>query len=438
MRIATAALVGLLVLSSLSSCGDDDKRARIQTRLKQEAQHPDVKAAIAVAKAKGHEPRWSKLYPVDAMSPTATAIWVLGVNLGLPLLGFVLIAARWMGYALQRRRADMAGAEARAREAAEVGHQTLHGRLVEVVGGGAMAVELRIVQSGRSTTGKNKKTIWSEVQRELTTRRPFIIALENGQRVRVEPDDNVRLVDDLSPGERIGRAERERRAELQVGEEVYVDGLLERDGQQMVMRPHAGRMLLSTRPLSDVFALRARHHRFWAILVLLAIVAVQYVFHKPYLIGALTFGEGTAVVIGKSVKKVKRKRGYSTYYLIHVVIAQTGQVFREAMTHYSWQTLQRGSRVPVVYNPSFARYAQVGPAVAEPFEKIFFSFWLLPLFAGYLTRLSKVRLWYESAKVTDTVPGTMSKWEPPEGEPPPPQSGGGGGSIGSGGGEHIS
>jgi hypothetical protein len=145
--------------------------------------------------------------------------------------------------------------------------------------GAAPCITVDIEQRGREWKGKHSwHHEWREVSRRVDAR-PFYVVRPNGERVRVEPDQNVFLVDRLDGTDRFEHARRRRTATLRPGEKVAITGVLVRgfDPRQggyrdaapaLVLKPPPrGRMLVSTEPLADRHRTRASTYRGLAIAV---------------------------------------------------------------------------------------------------------------------------------------------------------------------------
>ncbi|MDI1482886.1 hypothetical protein [Polyangium sp. y55x31] len=147
---------------------------------------------------------------------------------------------------------------------------------VELAQGESDAVRVTITQEGSEQAGKNnnKTHSWVETERE-TRARPFYLRHDTGARVRVEPPEDVLLVDTLDQKEWLHSSRRKLRAELLPGERVIVEGRLHKApdpegigetagyreaatmGFTMKPSPQKG-MHISTESLSRRHELRAR------------------------------------------------------------------------------------------------------------------------------------------------------------------------------------
>ncbi|UQA59463.1 hypothetical protein [Polyangium aurulentum] len=162
---------------------------------------------------------------------------------------------------------------------------------VELAQGEDVAVRVTVTQVGSETQTRSGHTHgWSESQRTVEAN-PFYLRHESGARIRVEPPENVILVDALDQMEWWAKDRRRQRAELTAGEEAMVEGTLQRghDPEAMqsggyrdpaalgwVMKPAAdGRMHISTEDLTRRHVLRARAFDKTLVLVILLGVVAQ-------------------------------------------------------------------------------------------------------------------------------------------------------------------
>ena len=377
--------------------------------------------ALALAREEGFDPRWAELYPVSALPPRLAALNVYGLNLAVPLLFAAALSIVALRHRLTQRAAARSGRLARERGVIEPGPTLLHGR-VELEGGAGSVIELAITQVGVEVRGKKKvvRTRWTEVERQLNVR-PFMLVLASGQRVRVEPDQGVRLVDDLDAGVRTSADTRVRTGRLEHGEAVYVSGVLERgvdpragyrgESDVLILRPpKRHRMLLSTRPLEHEARRRGRQSLRGASLTVLATVATLAALHWPFL--ALAHGHRltTGVVLDKTIEHDDETRR-----LVTVEVADDGYVFREVLEERDYERIERGARVPLVQSTEWTEYAQLGQAPAEPLQLLLMTLaWLIALAVGFEYIRRRSIPWYEQARVEQTVAGPRPPFEPRE------------------------
>jgi hypothetical protein len=187
---------------------------------------------------------------------------------GVVGLGALLVLAL-VRRSVHRRREQLAHRAAlRQGEPLHVGPSVLAGVVADEHEGDAVVIAIE--QQGREFKTKSGWAHrWSE-QRRTVEAKPFYVTRANGERVRVEPDSRVLLVDRLDATERQAIDQRVRRARLSPGEHVFVLGVMTRaadpklggyreSAEGWVLRPPRGeRMLISTEPLEDRHQRRAR------------------------------------------------------------------------------------------------------------------------------------------------------------------------------------
>lgn len=124
-----------------------------------------------------------------------------------------------------RRLAD--NSRKKAHELSE-GWTAVRGR-VRYAQGREAAVRIVVSLQGSEKKTKNGHSYsWQETERTIEAE-PFYLDTPDGESIRIEPDDEVVLVDDLVPTDRPSKWRELRTAELSAGEEVFVEGLLSQD-----------------------------------------------------------------------------------------------------------------------------------------------------------------------------------------------------------------
>ncbi|MRG91411.1 hypothetical protein [Polyangium spumosum] len=207
--------------------------------------------------------------------------------------------------------------------------------VVEFARGEEQAVRVTITQEGTEQVDKNnnKSHTWEERGREVEAR-PFYLCQPGGERVRIEPPDDVMLVDTLDQKEWLAPAQRKRRAELLPGEWAVVEGRLykapdpEADGQAAgyrqaaatgwVMRPSPQKgMHVSTEGLSRRHELRARAFQWtclWVVLLGLFMNAPLFTYRARLFLGENV----VATYQGKRVYTSTSKGKQKNHYTVHV------------------------------------------------------------------------------------------------------------------------
>lgn len=296
--------------------------------------------------------------------------------------------------------------------------------VVELDEGTDFAVVVEIRQVGKET--KHKKGgvshTWTEVERK-TLSNPFWIRLPGGERVRVEPGADVKLIDKLDilvhdekPTERF------RIAELSAGEMVIASGALtsERSGasaenyrdaapRTWVLRQSDGaRLHLTAERLGD------RHRRVsntyvkrivfgWIPSVLLVAALCG-----PF-IGRLALGEVTSIVVsGKYYSPSHGKKGPSW----GVNFEDPSGPYRSArLDSDDWDTVTEGDMMAYIDVPRYPWMSGLGGRATLPV----FS-WIFGLVVVF-TCLSAVAIppnkpWYEARKQFDSGGGRLPAMKP--------------------------
>jgi hypothetical protein len=151
------------------------------------------------------------------LSPTASFVLVLlGLAFTLvPGLIAASLAAHHLGVLLRLRRAS------RGSRVDRPGSVVLAGRVIADEDDGE-PVKL-VIEQERVTSARSPVVLWREVARTPTLQ-PFVLALESGAQVRVEPDPDTRIATELSL-EAAGDSRR-RCASIRAGDEIQLVGAL--------------------------------------------------------------------------------------------------------------------------------------------------------------------------------------------------------------------
>ncbi len=222
---------------------------------------------------------------------------------------------------------------------------------VELAQGETDAVRVTVTQDGSEHSSKNGTThTWTEVERE-TRARPFYLRHGSGARIRVEPPEDVLLVDKLDQKEWHDAFRRRLRAELLPGEWAVVEGRLHKapdpEGTETVgyrqanamgwtMKPSPRKgMHVSTEDLSRRHSLRARAFertcRWVVLLALLMNVPLSTYRARVF------FGENTVLTyFGKTTYETYDSKRRST---LHYAV-QVGNEPEPDATHYKAITIE--------------------------------------------------------------------------------------------------
>ena len=303
-------------------------------------------------------PEVHHVVPIDHPSVAGSQLVVLATWV-VPLLLAGGCAIFWWR---ARRRARIVETSYDPDRALEAGETVVAGS-VRFARGESVAVRVEIDQDG---TEQQEKKGWSQQWRERSrhvTACPFYVEDGRGRRIRVEPDDDVSLVDDLDGTESRGRGRRTRSAELVDGEAIYACGELVRseDPEQpathrgggtstLVLRaPARGRLLVSSKPLGEGFHRRASSWRAWLIAYLVVWGFFQLL-NVPFYASALFAEQAVAVVSSKSHGVTKK--GKSSFPFFKLVIATpAGWSFDAYLAEDDWHAVHEGDRIAIRYLP---------------------------------------------------------------------------------------
>jgi hypothetical protein len=299
-------------------------------------------------------------------------------------------------------------------------------------------VEVAIEQVGTEVElRRGFRTDWTEVSREVRMD-PFEVETASGLRVRVEPDDNTRLIDDLDEVEIVGVARRVCRATLSEGDEVWVVGAMRprsggtaaasayrggvagmRDGPRpLAMRGLPGQpLLLSIRPLGSDRATRIVFHGVAA----LALLVFTLAFHVGTLADFHRSAWSGVVVEGRVLDARTRSDWVRTKYGGHAVEhnllrvayrvppgsagSAEVEVPREAYEAYEKRGADKLTlRVTPGPNPVafIGRYPHVTTKVANTA-----AFGLLLAAAYIIGALTFFRPWYERKRFDQSTEGRL-------------------------------
>jgi hypothetical protein len=296
----------------------------------------------------------------------------------------------------------------------------LKGTVRDVEDGGSTAVRLQIEQIGVALEkgDKTKKwyTTWTEVERTLDVR-PFYIETASGERVRVEPDEETKLIDDLELAGTDGQS-RFKAAELVTGEVVYAVGELveARDraagggyrdaAKALVLRkPSDGHLLLSTHRLGVEHAQSGKLWKFSALVVGVATLIAQalaFNYHAAYFFGHT---EAAKVIDRKHVPAASSDD--SDYCEISFEVLSTGRAHTQAVEEEDFPKLTKGRIFPVNVVKVFGdRRVTVGAGATIHGAVHFFPAILLVLIMGFLGWLiASSTPWFLRERIVDEEEG---------------------------------
>lgn len=345
----------------------------------------------------------------------------------LPLGLVAAWSALWWRHHRRRAAAERA---LDARAPLKDGHAIVLGQVELEPGATGPAIELAIRQQGSDVRGKNGWFHrWTEYSRTVRVR-PFWIRTPNGQRVRVEPDENVALHDDLSRTRRVAHFERVRSAELTVGETVHVRGTLfnaSRAGLDAAYRANAAEpvlrpsrfapMVVSTEAPGATAGLRARFYGRWLVaLAALAVALPAAIFPTAALLaltGRTVLARPVATRHWQQYVKPKNRPGYYVdHYGLRSVYRGDGRdhVLADECGVEAWTCAARNACAAVPYTVSALsdEVVQVGDGAQLSDARVFLVVVSgLALLVGFGVSAFRTRPWYLKRRIVDGGSGQI-------------------------------
>jgi len=290
-----------------------------------------------------------------------------------------------------------------------------------------VAVRVEIEQDGAEHESSGSWSFkWTETNRKVQVH-PFYLLHSSGARIRVEPGDNVMLVDEMDGVLRVDLTKRVRVAELLPGEKVFAVGELRRapdptaplQGYRgraegyLLVPPRGGKMLLSSEPLGQRFSRRAQFHWRWAGGLVFAAVAFNLLFSSFH--ARRIWGETVEARVTELSHYTDSDNDH--HYKVTVWRANdlnlTDEVSRE-----DYSRLSKGDTIKVRNVPGSSSKATFGSESMVHHS----AFLAVPLFVGlalgYFLRARSTRPWYErdlvetgSGRLADSAPTEHGVWK---------------------------
>ncbi|MDC3958216.1 hypothetical protein [Polyangium jinanense] len=360
----------------------------------------------------------SDLMSENHLGPLFSSFLVDGVG----TLGFLaLFGAALLARARKRAEARAAEASFDGEKQLVVGEAMVFGK-VERAEGSETTVRVEVDQHGEESESSG---VWSHKWTEKSRRvmvAPFYLRLASGERVRVEPRDDVFLVDEMDGLVRVDLKSRMRYAELTPGERVYASGVLSRapdpesqpgagyrSGREgFVLRPpRSGRMLLSSQPLGERFHDRARFHERWAGWILLAAISFHVIFLGYHV--RRWAGTDTTATISKLDHYVTKGDDTVTHHYRVWLTPRDGVSVDDEVEPEDFAWMHEGQIVPVrLVEGPFASTTTIGGHLTV--HDLAWS--VVPLLIGawliYRFRERATRPWYER-EVVDSGSGKLEE-----------------------------
>jgi hypothetical protein len=335
--------------------------------------------------------------------------------------GLLVVAAVALRQSLrQRRLAARADASFQPDAALVPGDAVVMGT-VERERGADVAVRVEIEQEGTETENSGLWSYnWIETGRKVRVH-PFYLRHASGRRIRVEPDEDVMLVDAMDGVIRVDLTKRVCVAELVPDEEIFAIGELrlapdpeaplwgyrERAEGYLLVPPRGRSMLLSSEPLGTRFARRAAFHLRWAVIAAVAALTFNALFASFH----------ARRWLGKTVDvRVTQLRQYEDsddddHFQVTMRDADNF-IFSDEVSRSDFSRLREGDTIQARYVSSWRSATAIGPD-ATAHSRAYFAVPLLGVIAlAYLLRARSTRPWYDHKKLVEMGSGRLADSEP--------------------------
>ncbi len=268
---------------------------------------------------------------------------------------------------------------------------------------------------------------WNEVSRSIRSR-PFLLRTANGELIRVEPSQNVKIHDTLSKTVRHNDTQRSRLAEVSHGEEIHIYGTVAgvtgaiqqgayRDpGSIPVMTaPRFGAMRISSEQPGESADKRMRFHRGWAVVLAIWLVFSLTVVHGNFV--TLSLDGDVVMVVPQATRqwrewiKPKNSAGYWRYHY-DVRGTADGDTFEDEVGFSLYSQINGGtvSKIPFLRSSLRPDVMQYG---SEPMTNegvsILSVIVALCLLSSYPLSVRASRPWYDKKKFNEGGAGRLTR-----------------------------
>lgn len=287
----------------------------------------------------------------------------------------------------------------------------------------AVIVEIRQRGSQRRGRHRGQKSgythSWDEVERRCFAQ-PFWIQMESGERVRVEPGQDVELVDRLDIVVHNEERERFRIAELSAGERVVAQGMLRWRALEKSNYREAGektwvlvqntpaRLHLSADALGKVHRRDANRLLRRLAFVWLPFAVLVAWLYAPH-VARLTMGEPGTVPL-TSLTPVSAG-GESNAGRVHLRYEVNGEERRDTLEVDDWSTIHEGDELAYVQVSAWPGAGQLGSTSTESIV-VFFVVLILLLAVYGIVFLPPKRDWFDVKKLKEPGGGKLPKPKP--------------------------
>lgn len=339
----------------------------------------------------------------------------------LGALAVVAVAIRLSRQEL--RAAARAEASYKPDAALTPGEAVVSGVVEQEPGVGAV-VRVEIDQQGSESENSGAWSHkWTEVGRRVLVQ-PFFLRHASGARIRVEPGEDARLIDEMDGVVRVDLTKRVRVAELLPGETVFVVGELRRvpdpegavrgyrektEGYLLAPSRRRG-MLLSSEPLGARYTRRSEFHTRWAVIIAAAFI----LFHALFASFHARRWLGTTMDVRVTELRHTDAGDDDDRYTVMMGTPDGLRLSSEVLPK-NFVRLREGDTIQARVVPSWLSATEIGRDVTVH-SRAYLGLLLFALLGiVYRVRASSTRAWYEREKLVEMGSGRLADSKPAPG-----------------------
>lgn len=299
---------------------------------------------------------------------------------------------------------------------------------VEVDGGDDVAIEVTITQTAQNHTSKNSRShSWKESARSVKSR-PFTLVTEAGERIQVEPGEQVLVADGLvtekAPNNKMNRL---RRCDVKRGEvfTVYGDlhppasgggGAYRGAATGWTLKParETGRMLLATETITERYVPRMQFLSTWVVILSAVWLLFNGFVTLPFAATAFWGKQATATVTNTSTYITTSKSSKTTHYVVEAATASgkklKGEVVRPTYNRILGEKNDQkiDAVIPVLLGPSeFPDYLGTEAHLSGILLAMASAIWFAAIVVVW-SRYTAKTAWYDLEQLNE--PGGTGHW----------------------------
>jgi hypothetical protein len=336
-------------------------------------------------------------------------------------VGLLVVAAVALRLSLRQRRAAAQADASFQPDAALVPGEAVVLGTVEREQGASVAVRVEIEQEGSESENSGIWSYrWTETNRKIHVH-PFYLRHGSGGRIRVEPGEDVMLVDEMDGVIKVDLTRRIRVAELLPGAKVFAVGELrrapdpeaptagyrQRSEGTLLVPPRGRRMLLSSEPLGKRFARRAAFHLRWAVLAAVAALGFNALFASFHARRWL----GETVEVRVTLVQHYESSDDDDHFEV-TMLGPDHLIFSDEVSRRDFSRLHAGDKLQARYVPLWRSATAIGPD-ATASSGAYLAVPLLGVLAlVYGLRARSTRPWYERKKLVEKGDGRLADSDP--------------------------